>query len=143
MPTGDTWKMHRKLMADTMSHSFLSNAAGPQMHNNALSMISLWRQKARLARGHPFTVFADVKAAAMDIIWAATFGTQMGVAEAQTKLLAGLDHIELPASSDVEATFPRAPNPQAYESIMTVSDSVSYLENYFWTSSSPRCSDQS
>lgn len=124
MPTGDQWKMHRKLMADTMSHSFLTNAAGPQMHRNALSMVSLWREKARLAQGHPFAIIPDVKAAAMDIIWAATFGTQMKVADVQTKLLSGLERIELPADQDLAANFPQAPNPESFESVMTVSDTV-------------------
>lgn len=124
MATTDTWKMHRKLMADTMSPSFLSSAAGPQMHNNALSLISLWREKARLAAGHPFDAIEDVKAAAMDIIWAATFGTNMKVAESQTGLVTGLGKLQLPSDPEAEVIFPRAPNPQAFESIMAICDSV-------------------
>lgn len=124
MRTSDTWKMHRKLMADTMSTNFLSSAAGPQMHENALDLIALWREKVRLAAGHPFNAIEDVKAAAMDIIWAATFGTQMKVAESQTKLLSKLKHVNLPSDVDAEAVFPRAPNPEAFDSIIAVSDSV-------------------
>lgn len=124
MKTTDSWKMHRKLMADTMSPNFLSSAAGPQMHNNALSLISLWREKARLAAGHPFNAIEDVKAAAMDIIWAATFGTQMKVAESQTDLLLKLKHVNLPSDPEAEVVFPRAPNPEAFEAIIAVSDSV-------------------
>jgi cytochrome P450 len=123
MVTSDTWKMHRKLMADTMSPAFLSSAAGPQMHNNALSLIALWREKARLAGGHPFSAIEDVKAAAMDIIWAATFGTQMKVSEAQTKLMSSLEHIPLPADPDAEVVLPRAPNPEEFESILALSES--------------------
>jgi cytochrome P450 len=124
MATTDTWKMHRKLMADTMSPAFLSSAAGPQMHNNALKLIALWREKARLAGGHPFDASEDVKAAAMDIIWAATFGTDMGVADSQTKLVSGLGHLELPSDPEAEAIFPRAPNPRAFESILAYCESV-------------------
>lgn len=130
MPTNDRWKSHRKLMADTMSQSFLNGVAGPQMHRNTLSMIEMWREKARLARGHPFTAIEDIKAAAMDIIWAASFGTQMKVAESQTKLLSGLDSIELPENPEKEVEFPSAPNPEAFDAVITISDTVcifSYL----------------
>jgi len=123
MPTSDTWKMHRKLMADTMSQSFLSDAAGPQMHKNALALIKLWREKARLARGHPFTAIDDVKAAAMDIIWGATFGSQMNVSDAQTTLLSGLEHIEQPVDTESEIVFPRAPEPESFSAIITLCDS--------------------
>lgn len=127
MATTDRWKAHRKLMADTMTHAFLSDVAGPQMHRNALSMIKLWREKARLAQGHPFTAVGDIKAAAMDIIWAASFGNQMKVAESQTKLLSNLDSIDLPADPKKEAVFPSAPNPEAFDAVIKLSDSVSVL----------------
>jgi hypothetical protein len=115
--------MHRKLMADTMSQSFLSDAAGPQMHKNALALIELWREKARLARGHPFSAIDDVKAAAMDIIWGATFGSQMNVSDAQTTLLSGLEHIEQPVDTESEIVFPRAPEPESFRAIITLCDS--------------------
>lgn len=111
-------------MADTMSSAFLSNAAGPQMHRNALALIRLWREKARLAGGHPFTAIDDVKAAAMDIIWGATFGSQMNVSDAQTTLLSGLEHIEQPVDADSEIIFPRAPEPESFSAILTICDSV-------------------
>jgi cytochrome P450 len=110
-------------MADTMSPAFLSSTAGPQMHKNALALIALWREKARLAGGHPFTVMEDVKAAAMDIIWGATFGSQMNVSDSQTKLVSGLEHIERPADPEAEIIFPHAPNPEGFEATMAISDS--------------------
>lgn len=124
MPTSDRWRAHRKLMGDTMTPAFLNNVVGPQMHRNALSMIELWREKARLARGHPFAAKDDIKAAAMDIIWAAAFGTQMKVADTQTSLLSGLSSIDLPADPEKEATLPSAPNPEAFDAVLTVSDTV-------------------
>lgn len=123
MPTGDTWKMRRKLMADTMSQAFLSTVAGPQMHTNALGLIKLWREKARLAGNHPFTASEDVKAAAMDIIWGATFGSDMKVSESQIKLLSPLGHVEQPADPEAEIVFPRAPEPESFHAILAVCDS--------------------
>ena len=107
-----------------MSPAFLSNSAGPQMHKNALALIRLWREKARLARGHPFTAIEGVKAAAMDIIWGATFGSQMNVSDAQTTLLSGLDRIDQPVDTESEIVFPRASEPESFKAIMTICDSV-------------------
>jgi hypothetical protein len=111
-------------MADTMSTAFLSNAAGPQMYKNALALIGLWREKARLAGGHPFAAIEDVKAAAMDIIWGATFGSQMNVSDEQTKLLSGLGHIDQPADQEDEIVFPRATDPEGFKAVLTICDSV-------------------
>jgi cytochrome P450 len=111
-------------MQDTMSSAFLNNAAGPQMYNNALALIRLWREKARLAGGHPFVAVEDVKAAAMDIIWGATFGSQMNVSDAQTKLLSSLGHIEQPADQEAEIVFPRAADPESFKAVLTICDTV-------------------
>jgi cytochrome P450 len=123
MHTSETWKMHRKLMADTMSQAFLNNAAVPQMHKNALALIRLWREKSRLARGHSFTAIDDIKAAAMDIIWGATFGSQMNISDAQTTLLSALEHIEQPIDAESEIVFPRTPEPESFSAILTICDS--------------------
>ncbi|KAI1033848.1 hypothetical protein LB503_010979 [Fusarium chuoi] len=56
MPTGDRWKAHRKLVADTMSPAFLGGVAGPQMWKSTMKLIDLWRVKERLAKGRPFSV---------------------------------------------------------------------------------------
>ncbi|KAI1044208.1 hypothetical protein LB505_008614 [Fusarium chuoi] len=79
MPTGDRWKAHRKLVADTMSPAFLGGVAGPQMWKSTMKLIDLWRVKERLAKGRPFSVSTDIRKAAFEIIWAATFGFDSGL----------------------------------------------------------------
>jgi len=125
MKTTDEWKAHRRLMADTMSSYFLDNVAGPQIHNSTLGLLELWKVKARLAKGRPFSITEDIKQSALEIIWAAAFGEQIGVAQTQIKLLSSGVDINLPKDTDLEVVFPHVPPPEAFQSIVTVSDSVS------------------
>lgn len=126
MLTGDKWKAHRRLMGDTMSNSFLNEVAAKQMWESTQNLIELWRTKARLAEGRPFAVAKDLHKSALDIIWAATFGFETGSARAQNKLLSSLTRLDAftGASIDDAVTFPTAPDPPAFESIMTLSNGL-------------------
>jgi hypothetical protein len=48
-------------MADTMSPHFLNTVAGPQLYFAALNVLALWRERMRLAKGHPFRADKDVQ----------------------------------------------------------------------------------
>lgn len=124
MPTGDKWRAHRKLMGDTMSYSFLHAVAAPQMWASTQSLIELWRTKARLAEGRSFAAAKDLHKGALDIIWAATFGFETGSARAQNKLLMALSRLDSLPGVDEAVVFPTAPDPPAFESIMTLSNGL-------------------
>lgn len=129
MPTGDEWRAHRKLMADTMSNSFLQDVIGPQIHSTALTMVELWRQKTRLARSHPFDATKDVYKGALDAIWAATFGSEAGTTQKQLELLSSKDSVDPSPSLDEPVTFPTAKDPDAFTALMTLSDSIEVAMN--------------
>ena len=116
MATGDTWRQHRRLMGDTMSPSFLNNVAAPQIYSTMMDTLELWDEKIRLAKGGPFDARHDIIRAALDVIWAATFGQQIGTTQSQTKLLSSLNQMELPTDGKKAANFPLAPNPAAFDS---------------------------
>lgn len=126
MPTNEQWHAHRRLINDTMSPAFLNNVAGPQMWTTMQSLISLWRQKARLAQGRPFSAQADIQKGALDIVWAATFGKETGALGVQTKYLANVDLIaDFPDDDeDGEVIFPNIEEPEAFKSILTLTQSM-------------------
>ncbi|KAF7194896.1 Cytochrome P450 monooxygenase [Pseudocercospora fuligena] len=123
MPTGEEWKSHRKLIADTMSPTFLSSVAGPQMWESTQNIIALWRRKAELAQGRPFDANKDVFKGALDIVVAATFGEECGSARAQLAALKDTK-IDLPSDEDIEIIFPKARDPPDFESIETLTTSL-------------------
>ncbi|KAF4448428.1 hypothetical protein F53441_8151 [Fusarium austroafricanum] len=124
MPTGDRWKAHRKLVADTMSPAFLGGVAGPQMWQSTMKLIDLWRVKHRLAQGRPFSVATDLRKAAFEIIWAATFGFDTGSTTVQTELLESLPEMKHVTGIDQAVEFPVAPDPAIFKAGLALNDAM-------------------
>lgn len=124
MPTGDRWKAHRKLVADTMSPAFLTEVAGPQMWESTMKAIELWRVKERLAQGRPFSVAEDLRKAAFEIIWTATFGFETGAMKVQSDLLSSLSKFENLPDIDQEVEFPVAEDPPIFKAALALNDTL-------------------
>lgn len=124
MPTGDRWKAHRKLVTDTMSPAFLGGVAGPQMWQSTMRLIDLWKVKERLAEGRPFSVATDIRKAAFEIIWAATFGFDSGSTRVQTELLELLPKFEGLPCMDEAVEFPVAPDPPVFKAGLALNDAM-------------------
>lgn len=124
LPTGDEWRAHRRLVADTMSAGFLQEVAGPQIYSSFLSTMDVWKEKMRLARGHPFKVSDDIFRGALDVIWAAAFGSEIGTSKTQLQLLSQLDSIDIPQDVDAAVAIPAARDPEAFEALITLTDSM-------------------
>ena len=118
--TDEQWRMHRRLLGDTMSPQFLNDVASRQIYTSAGDIVKLWKEKMRLAKGRPFRVSEDVHRGALDVIWSATFGSDIGTTASQTNLLSSLDQVEIPKDIDSEVRFPMAPLPDAFNAIMTL-----------------------
>ncbi|KAK5997603.1 Cytochrome P450 monooxygenase TRI13 [Cladobotryum mycophilum] len=129
MPSNDKFKAHRNLIRDTMSPAFLNGVVGPVIHAKTQSMLTLWRERARLAQGRPFEGDHDLFRATLDVILSATFELEAGSIAAQTKLLSRLDTIALPADVDTPVEFPTAKDPQEFTSIRSLLDSVEIALN--------------
>jgi hypothetical protein len=124
-PTDREWTIHRRLIGDTMLPGFLHKVAGRQMWKVMHGVLDLWQEKARLAGDHSFEAGEDVKRAALDIIWAATFGSETGTIKAQYDLLAAMKKSEVPASNaDGAVQFPVAADPRACTSIIAIMNSI-------------------
>ncbi|KAH9212620.1 cytochrome P450 [Leptodontidium sp. 2 PMI_412] len=124
MPTGDRWKAHRKLVADTMSPAFLSEVAGPQMWESTMKAIELWRVKERLAEGRPFSISEDLRKAAFEIIWTATFGFETGAMKVQSDLLSSLPKFQNLPDIDQEVDFPVAADPPIFKAGLMLNDTL-------------------
>lgn len=124
MPTGDEWHAHRRLVSDTMAPHFLKQVAGPQMWYTMRSMVDLWREKARLAEGRPISATTDVHNTTLDIIWAATFGGEIGPNRTRTKRLAATKSLNLASNMDKAVDFPETQDPPAFKSILTLVESM-------------------
>ncbi|KAI0199477.1 cytochrome P450 [Astrocystis sublimbata] len=89
LQTGPEWKMHRRIVQDTMSPTFLNKKAGPAIYAHSLEWLKLWELKAQLAEGRPFVAGQDIFRAALDGVLGFAFGSQFAYS-ATTPQLEGL-----------------------------------------------------
>lgn len=124
LPTNDQWRFNRKLMADAMKPEFLNNVAAHMVHENVLHLIALWKEKARLARGRPFSASEDPQMCTVDTIWAATFGFSLETSKTYADQLAKIQSIDLPpVDSDEVVKMPAAQLPEMYHHVKLITQS--------------------
>ncbi|KAH8680643.1 cytochrome P450 [Xylariales sp. PMI_506] len=69
MKTSDPqFKANKELVKDLMTPQFLNTVSAPEIHSNALKFIELWKSKARVANGRPFSASEDIHTVTFDII---------------------------------------------------------------------------
>ena len=125
METGEEWKAHRQLLAETMSIEFLHNTVAPEIENTVQGLVHLWTEKVRLVNRHPFDAQMDIVKELMEAIWTATWGSDSGSTKAQLDLLVGIDNIPLPTDCDIPVVFPATKDPKAFTAIRILTNSLS------------------
>ena len=125
MQTDDTYRHHRRLVANTMSPSFLTQVSAPRIYNTVFDLVELWHLKIDLVGNHPFSASSDIHHMALDAIWAAAFGTSSGTTRSQVSHLSSLAKLEaLPPDENVPAEFPKAPAPATFNAVVTMTESI-------------------
>jgi hypothetical protein len=126
MPTNSDFRQHRKWLQGTMGIGFLHDTASPHIYEAGLDLLQLWEQKARLAKGHPFTAADDLYRTAMDAVWAILFGadTDNSTTKAQLKLYSSIKSIDIENDLNSPVELPLAPYPAAVQSVLTLTESV-------------------
>ncbi|KAH7461729.1 hypothetical protein FOMA001_g18908 [Fusarium oxysporum f. sp. matthiolae] len=107
--TTPSLKAQKRLWADSMSTKFLRRVVAPNVHRTASCLIELWRLKAKQSEENIFETKKDFHDAAMDIMWAAILGSELGILKDQMTALekfpgSDADHRD---KSGVEAAAPR------------------------------------
>ncbi|KAK7958438.1 cytochrome P450 [Apiospora saccharicola] len=75
MATADPqFKANRELVKDLMTPHFLNTVSGPEIYNNAMNFIELWKLKAQVAGGRPFRAEDDLHGMTFDIIKVVALG---------------------------------------------------------------------
>lgn len=155
MQTNDTLRHQRRLVASTMSPSFLNQVTAPRIYDAVLNLVELLHLKIKLVGNHPFPASSDIHHVALDAIWAATFGISSGTSRSQVSLLSSLAKLEaLPPDENVPAEFPKVQTPAAFNAIVTMTDSLDavarsplpswhhwFLQQTFSYRSAKRCKD--
>jgi hypothetical protein len=104
LKTGPEWKLHRRLVQDTMSPAFLHEVAAPSIYASGLRFIDLWNTKTRLANGRPFSAIEDLHYAAFDAVLAFTFGSKFphSAIKPQAQGMQGVSADDLVSTSSID-----------------------------------------
>ncbi|KAL0941664.1 cytochrome p450 monooxygenase [Colletotrichum truncatum] len=130
--TNEEFKSRRRLVGDILTPSFLNKVAAPLLHESTMRMTALWREKARLARGHPFTALKDISYCALDAVLGFTFGPGLeglGATQPNVEYLSSMSSLPSIGGSEngdimKPVVFPHAPTTPVIEALLKLSDSL-------------------
>lgn len=74
MKTNNKWRVSRAWLKDLLSRQHLYTETGPYIHRIMADLISVWEFKAKASKGMPFSISADLKYVALDVVMAFQFG---------------------------------------------------------------------
>ncbi|KIW12723.1 hypothetical protein PV08_10001 [Exophiala spinifera] len=130
LKTGPEWKLHRRLVQDTMSPAFLHRVVAPSMYASSLRFIERWKAKAAVANGRPFEAREDISLATLDAAFAFTFGPDFPH-QATKPEIEGLDYscIEYCQSPDEPIKFASPSQEQEVHSILKLVEKVGTVQS--------------
>ncbi|EFP77360.1 uncharacterized protein PGTG_03316 [Puccinia graminis f. sp. tritici CRL 75-36-700-3] len=105
LPTGPTFKHHRRAIAHSMSSSHLSQVT-PKITNSVIELIQLWKKRSQIldrSGEKYFKAAQDLRLSTMDTISDIIFGKPFGVMSAR---LAHLENSNGALSADARPQFP-------------------------------------
>lgn len=119
------FKNNRNLINHLMAPTFVTTVSAPEMYKSILTLIKVWQTKCAIAGGRPFSAHHDVTYAALDGIFASSFG----LPEADSNTIQRLEAVEqwtpeLPSNLDEPVLFPEGKVPLLFSSVLTLANSV-------------------
>ncbi|GAM84517.1 hypothetical protein ANO11243_025130 [Dothideomycetidae sp. 11243] len=133
MRTSDPqFRPQKRLLADTMSQTFLVDVAAKHIYEHSLLLVNLWRTKSRIAHGRPFAVQEDIRQVALDALWAVSFGTGLGSIEAQCVALENSDFsLDPSVHNDTAVDLPHAELPASAAAVRMLINDINGLNLAF------------
>ncbi|KAK7962805.1 uncharacterized protein PG986_003630 [Apiospora aurea] len=119
------FKNNRNLINHLMAPTFITTVSAPEMYKSILTLIKVWQAKCEITKGRPFSAHHDVTYAALDGIFASSFG----LPEADSNTIQRLEAVEqwtpeLPSNPDEPVPFPEGKVPLLFSSVLTLANSV-------------------
>ncbi|KAL7808387.1 cytochrome P450 [Trichoderma gracile] len=123
--TDPRFKNNRNLINHLMAPTFIREISAPEVYMAASALVKLWKIKSTMAKGRPFSAHQDVTYAALDSIFASSFG----LAEDETNTIQrikALDSFEpvLPNDVDEPIAFPEGHARDIFSAVLTLANSV-------------------
>lgn len=119
------FKDNRNLINHLMAPTFIKEVSAPEVHKSIRTLVKMWQRKCELAQGRPFEAHGDITYAALDAIFASSFG----LPEQESITVRRLDAVwqsapDVPQSHDKPVFFSEARIPDIFNAVLTLGNSV-------------------
>lgn len=119
------FKNNRNLINHLMAPTFINQVSAPEVYKSICTLIKLWQAKCDLAEGQPLFAHHDITYAALDGIFASSFG----LLEAESITIQRLEAVlqwkpEIPSDVDDPVSFPETSIPEPFAAVLTLATSV-------------------
>lgn len=116
-------KAQKRLWSCAMSPGFLDGVVASHIQQSATKLVKLWRHRAKRLEGESLEVSEDFAKTALDAIWAAILGSQLGVMRREIEQL----EAELGKGDTLYPPRPVSGTPCDIASATVVQEAVEYL----------------
>jgi cytochrome P450 len=108
-----------------MAPTFIREVSAPEVYKSIETLVKLWNKKCELAQGQPFEAHADIRYAALDAIFASSFGLleEDSITVRRLNALATCE-LKLPQSRDEAISFPEGKIPNIFSTVLTLANTV-------------------
>ncbi|CAO2654656.1 Nn.00g113890.m01.CDS01 [Neocucurbitaria sp. VM-36] len=125
LSTDARFKNNRALINHLMAPTFIQNVSAPEVYKSIETLIRVWQAKCEKAPGRPFVAHGDVTYAALDAIFASSFG----LPEEESNTFQRLAAVEewtpsVPENVDEPVDFPDGIVPDIFSAVLTLANSV-------------------
>ncbi|KAF4899881.1 Cytochrome P450 monooxygenase TRI13 [Colletotrichum fructicola] len=119
------FKRPRNLINHLMAPTFITKVSAPEVYKSIRTLIKVWQIKCEQAKGRPFLAHHDITHAALDSIFASSFG----LPESQSITIQQLNAVEQSApetlgGADEEVVFAEGTIPELFAAVLALTNSV-------------------
>ncbi|KAK8094122.1 hypothetical protein PG997_000807 [Apiospora hydei] len=125
------FKHNRNLINHLMAPTFISQVSAREVYNSVCTLIKVWQAKCDLAKGRPFSAHHDITYAALDAIFASSFGLPEQESNTIQRLNAVLEHapqLNMPKDLNEPVEFPEGTIPTIFAAVLTIQDSATITQ---------------
>ncbi|KAK6074479.1 cytochrome P450 [Seiridium cupressi] len=121
LSTDDRFKKNRNLINHLMAPTFITQVSAPEVYKSVCTLIKMWKLKCGMAEGRPFSAHHDITYAALDSIFASSFGLSEdeSIAIQRRKATEKWDK-DLPDNVNDPISFPDGAIPEVFGAVLTL-----------------------
>ncbi|KAI0146267.1 cytochrome P450 [Xylariaceae sp. FL1272] len=119
------FKNNRNLINHLMAPTFIRTVSAPEVYKSIETLIKVWQTKCDKAQGRPFSAHHDITYAALDSIFASSFGLpeEESITKQRLETISNCK-VDVPAGTTDPVSFPDAEVPEPFASVLTLCNSV-------------------